>query len=98
MCTYFYRKSIRHRTEDIEYAYGESVPGADAVSQCSAGEIRETIQKLPPSYRAVFNLYAIEGFSHREIAKILDISESTSRSNLVKARNKLKKLLSPYLK
>lgn len=94
----FYRKSIRHRTEDIEYAYGESVPGADAVSQCSAGEIRETIQKLPPSYRAVFNLYAIEGFSHREIAKILDISESTSRSNLVKARNKLKKLLSPYLK
>ncbi|KAA3637656.1 MAG: RNA polymerase subunit sigma-70, partial [Bacteroidetes bacterium] len=46
-----------------------------------------------PAYRAVFNLYAIEGFSHKEIANLLQISESTSRSNLVKARIKLKAIL-----
>jgi len=46
------------------------------------------IQTLSPAYRSVFNLYVIEGFSHREIAEQLGITESTSRSNLVKARHK----------
>ncbi|MCH2043214.1 MAG: RNA polymerase sigma factor [Saprospiraceae bacterium] len=92
----YYRKAIRHRTEDLEQAYHKSCPSADALSQYSVKEIMAVIQKLPPSYRAVFNLYAIEGFSHKEVAATLGISESTSRSNLVKARNKLKKLLSNY--
>ena len=51
------------------------------------------IQQLTPSYRAVFNLYAIEGYSHKEVAEQLGITESTSRSNLVKARAKLKELI-----
>jgi len=51
------------------------------------------LQVLSPAYRAVFNLYIIEGYSHREVAEKLGISESTSRSNLVKARQKLKKLI-----
>ena len=89
----FYRKSIRHRTEDIEYASHAKAEGADAISSYSAKEILSVIQTLPPSYRAVFNLYAIEGYSHREVATQLGISESTSRSNLVKARTKLKALL-----
>ena len=89
----FYRKAIRHRTEDIEYAEHTTVSGEDAISSYSAKEILSLIQKLPPSYRAVFNLYAIEGYSHREVAVKLGISESTSRSNLVKARTKLKVLL-----
>lgn len=89
----FYRKEVRHRTEDIENAYNASSKDADAVSIYSAKEILSVIQKLPPSYRAVFNLYAIEGYSHREVGDQLGISESTSRSNLVKARTKLKALL-----
>ncbi len=89
----YYRKELRHRTEDIEYAYGASSKEEDAISQYSAKEILAVIQQLPPSYRAVFNLYAIEGYSHREVATQLGISESTSRSNLVKARKKLKILL-----
>lgn len=89
----FYRKEVRHRTEDIENAYSTSSKDADAVSIYSAKEILSVIQKLPPSYRAVFNLYAIEGYSHREVGDQLGISESTSRSNLVKARAKLKVLL-----
>lgn len=89
----FYRKSKRHRTEDIEHAQHEASREEDAVSRCSAQEIMEAVQTLPPSYRAVFNLYAVEGYSHKEVAKALGISESTSRSNLVKAREKLKALL-----
>lgn len=89
----FYRKAIRHRTEDIEYAANATATGEDAISNYSAKEILSVIQTLPPSYRAVFNLYAIEGYSHKEVAAQLGISESTSRSNLVKARSKLKVLL-----
>ena len=89
----FYRKEVRHRTEDIEHAYGASSKGEDAISRYSAKEIMAVIQKLPPSYRTVFNLYAIEGYSHREISEQLGVSESTSRSSLVKARKKLKTLL-----
>ena len=90
----YYRKSIRRRTEDIEQAYGLSTTDADAVSQCTEKEILEAIQQLSPAYRAVFNLYVIEGYSHKEIAEMLDITESTSRSNLVKGRLKLQALLS----
>jgi RNA polymerase sigma factor (sigma-70 family) len=90
----YYRKNMRRRTEDIEQAYDLSSTDADAISQCSEREILAAIQELTPAYRAVFNLYIIEGYSHREIAEMLDITESTSRSNLVKARLKLKEMLS----
>lgn len=89
----FYRKSIRRRTEDIEQAYDVSSKDADAVSQVSEKEILGAVQSLSPAYRAVFNLYIIEGFSHKEIANQLNITESTSRSNLVKARAKLKEIM-----
>ena len=85
----YYRKMVRRRTEDIDTAYGVSSADADALSQLSEQEILEAIQDLSPAYRAVFNLYIIEGYSHREIADLLEITESTSRSNLVKARLKL---------
>lgn len=93
----YYRRSIRRRTEDIEQAYDLSSNDADAISQCTEQEILEAIQRLSPAYRAVFNLYIIEGYSHREIADLLNITESTSRSNLVKARIKLQALLTSRL-
>lgn len=89
----YYRKMVRRRTEDLDNAQYQSVVGADPISNCSAQEIMKAVQKLSPAYRAVFNLYAIEGFAHKEIAEQLGISESTSRSNLVKARTKLKAML-----
>ena len=55
-----------------------------------AKDILSLVQKLPVQYRLVFNLYALEGFSHKEIGKFLRISESTSRSNLTRARTILK--------
>jgi RNA polymerase sigma-70 factor (ECF subfamily) len=89
----YYRKNIRRRTEDIESAYDLSNEDADAISQCSEKDILNAIHQLTPAYRTVFNLYVIEGFSHKEIAEQLDITESTSRSNLVKARLKLQATL-----
>ena len=89
----YYRRKVRRRTEDIDVAYNLSAKGADAISQCSEKEILAAIQQLTPAYQTVFNLYVIEGFSHKEIAEQLNITESTSRSNLVKARAKLQELL-----
>jgi len=51
------------------------------------------IQKLPQGYQLIFNLYAIEGYSHKEIADLLKISEGTSKSQLSKARAYLQKLI-----
>jgi RNA polymerase sigma factor (sigma-70 family) len=51
-----------------------------------AQELLNLIQALSPQYRLVFNLYAIEGYTHKEIAEMLNISEGTSKSNLARAR------------
>ncbi len=85
-----YRKKVRRRTEDIEKVYDISNNDHDVVSHMSADEIIAGLQKLSPVYRTVFNMYVIEGYSHKEIGVHLGITESTSRSNLVKARSKLK--------
>ncbi len=58
-------------------------------SKLTEDEILKLVQQLPDGYRYVFNLYCIEGYSHKEIADSLNIEESTSRSQLVKARNML---------
>ncbi len=92
----YYRKKTRRRTDDIEQAYDLSHEGVNAVSICGEKEILAAIQKLSPAYRTVFNMYVIEGYSHKEIADELDISESTSRSNLVKARLKLQAMIERF--
>lgn len=63
----------------------------------SAKEITLLIQNLPIGYRLVFNMYVIEGFKHNEIAKLLDISEGTSKSQLFKARKLLRKKIESQL-
>jgi RNA polymerase sigma-70 factor, ECF subfamily len=60
----------------------------------SAKQILDLIIQLPDGYRTVFNLYVIEGYSHSEIAELLGVSESTSKSQLFKAKRALRKLLS----
>jgi RNA polymerase sigma-70 factor (ECF subfamily) len=59
----------------------------------SAEEIFDVVRQLPGGYRVVFNLFAIEGYSHQEIAAMLGIAESTSRSQLAHARARLKEHL-----
>ncbi|MDX2442671.1 MAG: sigma-70 family RNA polymerase sigma factor [Bacteroidales bacterium] len=57
------------------------------ISELSAMELLKMIQNLSPQYRLVFNLFAIEGYTHKEISKLLNISEGTSKSNLSRARS-----------
>ena len=63
------------------------------IEELSKEEILRVIQELPDGYRTVFNLYVLEGYSHKDIGQMLNIGESTSRSQLVKARNLLKQKL-----
>lgn len=86
----FYRKKVRRRTEDIETAFSVKSNDPTILNFLAAEEIIQHLHQLSPSYRTIFNLYVIEGYSHKEIAEIMNISESTSRSNLVKARAKLR--------
>lgn len=64
-----------------------------ALDIISYNEILSTVMELPPGYRMVFNLFAIDGYTHEEIGGILGISEGTSKSNLFKARHWLRKAL-----
>src|SRR5262249_283350 len=56
-------------------------------------DLLKMVQKLPPAYRTVFNLFAVEGYTHEEIGELLNISPGTSKSNLHKARAKLKQMI-----
>lgn len=88
-----YRRTKKHRYQtDIDEVYDHSEDEVVS-SQLSANEIMKLVNTLSPAYKAVFNLFAIEGFSHKEIAAKLGISEGTSKSNLSKARAKLKVML-----
>jgi RNA polymerase sigma-70 factor (ECF subfamily) len=73
-------------------------PSPNIIDEISKNEILELVQNLPDGYKTVFNLYVIEGYSHKEIAETLNIGESTSRSQLVKARGLLKEQLQKLIR
>lgn len=85
----FFRKknNLAQSIEFQEYLY--PIDMEDSLDLLSAQEILSLIQQLPPVYRMVFNLAAIEGYDHHEIGEMLGISPSTSRANLSKARAKV---------
>jgi len=89
---HYRRTSKNNHQVNIDYVEVE-YDGVDIVSKISADEILALVQKLPASYRLVFNLYVIEGYTHREIAEILNIKEGTSKSNLQDARRKLQSMI-----
>lgn len=63
------------------------------ITEIKAEYALEAIQELSPAYQTVFNLYVIENYTHKEIAEILDVTEGTSKSNLAKAKQNLRKIL-----
>jgi RNA polymerase sigma-70 factor (ECF subfamily) len=79
------RKNNLYKTIDIEETWDLSIP-ENALMNLQVEEIEELINDMPIGYRTVFNLYAIEGYSHKEIADLLGISEGTSKSQLSRAR------------
>jgi RNA polymerase sigma-70 factor (ECF subfamily) len=88
---YLRKKDALKQYED----YTASLLAADdsVFEKIAADELMEKIAALPDGYRAVFNLYAVEGYSHQEIAALLNISENTSRSQYMRARNYLQKTI-----
>lgn len=86
-------------TEDIENL-PENIPEEDDanVESLSEAELLNMIRELPPGYRSVFNLYAIENYSHKEISEALGIAEGTSRSQYIRARLFLQEKVKDYLR
>ena len=86
-----------YKVEDIDQiSETESEPDADDYNGLEANDLLGIIRELPPKYRMVFNLYAIEGYSHKEISKMVNISEGTSKSNLSRARIILQRRVGSY--
>ncbi len=89
-CIDYYRKNQpKAGFVDVNEMYGLADEQESVLDKMSAEDILLLVQRLPPTYRAVFSLYVVEGYSHAEIAEQLGINEGTSRSNLAKARMKL---------
>ncbi len=83
-----------YRVDDIDgIDEPEAEPDTEDYSGIEAMELLAMVRELPPKYRMVFNLYAIEGYSHREISGMMRITEGTSKSNLSRARGILQKKL-----
>lgn len=78
---------------DLVHASSIQINENNIPSMLQAKQVVECIRILPIGYRTVLNLYAIEGFSHKEIGSILDIEESTSRSQYTRARALLEEIL-----
>lgn len=93
-----YRKN-KKLSDTIDYVEDYVESGSfyeinDAISKINADQILKLIDTLPQASKQVFNLYIIDGFSHKEIAEMLNISEGTSKWHLNFSRTKLKELLS----
>src|SRR5476651_714873 len=92
--------SIDHYRANLKMAYTDDLEKAEHISdgemadnKLNYDELLDMVRKLPQAYRTVFNLFAIDGYGHDEIGEMLGISPGTSKSNLHKARQKLKQMI-----
>lgn len=90
---HYHRYKNKPHHEQLDEVENELNSRETIISGISYDEIIDMVQQLSPGYRTVFNLYVIEGFKHREIAEMLDISVGTSKSNLSKAKRNLQSIL-----
>jgi RNA polymerase sigma factor (sigma-70 family) len=89
-----YKKNLKHQKDtDIEQAEVVQNFEQSSLDKISVQELMDIIRDLPTGYRVVFNLNVIEGYSHKEISRLLEISENTSKSQLSRARQALQKKL-----
>jgi len=86
----FRKQQLLFPVDDIRVFEGQQQQQEGIIEKISAGELVELIQSLTPRYRMVFNLFVMEGMSHKEIADTMNITEGTSKSNLARARDILK--------
>jgi len=91
-----FRKSMR-QVETIQLEEGKNELSEEVLEgRISYQEMIGIVQRLPRAYRTVFNLIAIEGYTHEEVASMLDISAGTSKSNYHRAKQKLQQYLKEY--
>lgn len=95
----YYRK-YHHKEEkwQVIHIQQPSFVNNEALYNLSMEDALKLLQQLTPRYRMVFNLFVLEGYTHSEIAKLLNIEIGTSKSNLAKAKKKLKKLATTFYK
>lgn len=88
------KKDALKMSEDLDTARGMKAETVSQTQNLGYKELMELVMSLPPGFRTVFNMYSIEGYSHKEIGEMLGISETTSRTQLSRARiwlqNKIK--------
>jgi RNA polymerase sigma factor (sigma-70 family) len=95
---YLRQKDALKQSEAIEnYEYSIENTDISILEKISADDLMQCVTELPNGYRTVFNLYAIEGYSHSEIANMLTISENTSRSQFMRARKLLQQKVQSYI-
>ena len=92
-CIRYLEKKKRLQIDYVGEVLTDTGVEPDAISKMGADELMQLIDKLPDGYRTVFNLSVIEGFPHKEIADMLGIEESSSRSQLTKARKYIQRSL-----
>lgn len=97
-CIRHLEKKKMHFRDVDDSSYDVPAIGPQAYAQLGEGDLMKLISQLPEGYRMVFNLNAIEGYSHEEIAEMLNIQPGTSRSQLVKARKMLQHQISQLQK
>ena len=88
---YLRKSDVLRDAIGYDYVVDQIVINDLIISELSASELLKIVQELPDSLRVVFNLFAIEGYSHKEISDMIDISESTSRSQYVRAKQLLQR-------
>ena len=89
-----YKKNLKHlKDTDLEHAEVVQNIEQNSLDKIAVQELLNIIRELPTGYRVVFNLNVIEGYSHKEISQLLEISENTSKSQLSRARQALQKKL-----
>lgn len=91
------RSQVNYRRRMDYNVEKEATADNTALQQLALDELLALIQQLPPKSRMVFSLFAIEGYSHKEAAEALGISEGTSKWHLSEAKKRLQKLLKPEL-
>ena len=88
-----FRRQAAQMPPEIYQLEDTPEPSTAAVDRLSYDELCKAIQQLSPAYRTVFNLFVVDGFSHEEISRQLNISVGASKSNLAKARQRLQQYL-----
>lgn len=94
--SHFRKRNPLISAEEVDNIGTKKVSEPTAIEELSAGEIKQCVDRLPAGYKTIFNLHAVDGYSYAEIAGMLDVSETTARSQFLRARTRLMEMLDKF--